>query len=196
MALAASTSATPNLEELAQRIRRGERAAETALINLFSRGIRAVVRSHCRPGEPQVDDLTQEVLASLLERLRAGAIQDPQALPHYLRVAIAHSCAAHYRRQQRSTPSSRGQADEADGDADPIHDAARIQRLACLRQMLAEMPVERDREVLRRFYLLDQNRARICAELGIDVQHFHRVIHRARTRLREALERAGVERSG
>lgn len=191
MSFAASIPAALDLAQLAERIRAGDRHAEAQLLDHYSRGVRAIVRTQCRPGEPHVDDLTQEVLALLLRKMRAGAIQDPAALPHYLRVAIRHACAAHYRQQQRGE----GQGDaveEADAEADPIHDAARTQRLAALRQLLADLPVERDREVLRRFYLLDHSSERICEELQIDNSHFHRVIHRARSRLRQAMERAGV----
>lgn len=193
MSFAAGTSARPDLVSWAERIRQGDRSAEAALIQHFSRGVRAIVRSYCRPGETQVDDLTQEVLAVLLQRLRAGAIVDAQALPHYLRIAIQHSCTAHYRRLQRQDRDPE-RGDESDAGADPIHDLAASQRLNAMRQLLKDMPVARDREVLRRFYLLDQTRQTICSALQIDDQHFHRVIHRARTRLREALQRVGISR--
>lgn len=191
MSFAASIPGTLDLAQLAERIRAGDRAAEAQLLDHYARGVRAIVRSQCRPGEPHVEDLTQEVLALLLQKMRAGAIQDLCALPHYLRVAIRHSCSAHYRRQQRGEGKATA-TDEADADADPIHDAARVQQLAAMRQVLADMPVERDREVLRRFYLLDHSSERICGDLSIDSSHFHRVIHRARSRLREAMEKAGV----
>lgn len=180
-----------DLEALVERIQNGDREAESELIGTYARGVRAVVRHHCRPGEAQVDDITQDILTQLLGRLRAGAIQDLQALPHYLRVSIRHACAAHYRRN--SSRSSSPLADEARShDDDPELQIQRGQLQQVVRELIAELPVERDREVLRRFYLHDQDRRRVCQALGIDEGHFHRVVHRARQRLREAMHRMGM----
>jgi RNA polymerase sigma-70 factor, ECF subfamily len=53
------------------------------------------------------------------------------------------------------------------------------------------MPVARDREILVRFYLDDEERETICRELGLSEEHFNRVIFRARNRFRELLEHRG-----
>ena len=50
------------------------------------------------------------------------------------------------------------------------------------------MRVERDREVLLRYYLAEENSSRICADLGIDAEHFYRVLSRARQRYRQLFE--------
>jgi DNA-directed RNA polymerase specialized sigma24 family protein len=72
MAASASTE-----QSLMVRIAGGDRAAEAEFVRLFERGVRVLVRRRCRPGDPIVDDLVQDVLSGVLERLRAGAIHDP-----------------------------------------------------------------------------------------------------------------------
>ena len=57
--------------------------------------------------------------------------------------------------------------------------------------MLDEMPGERDRELLMRFYLNDEAKEQICQELKLSREHFNRVIFRARGRFRELLEHRG-----
>jgi hypothetical protein len=57
--------------------------------------------------------------------------------------------------------------------------------------MLEEMPAERDRELLVRFYLNDEEKEQICQELKLSREHFNRVIFRARNRFRELLEHRG-----
>jgi hypothetical protein len=57
------------------------------------------------------------------------------------------------------------------------------------------MPVARDREVLVRFYLDDQDREKICRELGLSEEHFNRVIFRARNRFRELVEHRGFRKA-
>ena len=51
--------------------------------------------------------------------------------------------------------------------------------------MLDELPVQRDREILLRFYLNDEDKDSICAGLGVDSTHFNRVLFRAKERFRE-----------
>lgn len=63
---------------------------------------------------------------------------------------------------------------------------------AAIATLLGELSVPRDRELLRRFYLLEHDRDQVCAALGIDPGHFHRVIHRARQRFGEILARHGL----
>lgn len=181
----------PDLTSLAERIRCGDRAAEAEFLRLYASGVRAVVRCHCRRGEPQVDDLAQEILESLLARLRAGSIVDLQALPHYLRVSIGHACADYYRQLARRDQDA-GQREPMPSEADPVTTAQRMQLRDAMRAVIGGMPVRRDRQLLRRFYLDDLDRELICAELNIDASHFRRVIHRARLRLVEALARIGI----
>jgi len=60
--------------------------------------------------------------------------------------------------------------------------------------MLQEMPGARDRELLVRFYLNDEEKDAICQELNLSQEHFNRVIFRARNRFRELLEQRGFGR--
>ena len=53
------------------------------------------------------------------------------------------------------------------------------------------MPVERDRDLLIRLYVYDQDKEEICRELGLDSLHFNRVLFRAKGRFKKILERTG-----
>jgi RNA polymerase sigma-70 factor (ECF subfamily) len=55
--------------------------------------------------------------------------------------------------------------------------------------LLDELPTERDRQVLMRFYLDNSDKQQLCAELGLSPKHFDRVLMRARSRLRTIIER-------
>jgi RNA polymerase sigma-70 factor (ECF subfamily) len=177
----------------AQRIAAGDRAAEGAVVAHFMPGVRALVRRHCRPSEPEVDDLVQDVLASVLQALRKGALADLQSLPGYVRATVVFTVQAHYRKRGR-----RGEDEAHEGVAEPVdheHPAQAAQRAAridAVRRLIQEMPVPRDRELLRRFYLQEQEREEVCQALGIEGSHFHRVLYRARERLRLLLAGSGL----
>jgi DNA-directed RNA polymerase specialized sigma24 family protein len=55
--------------------------------------------------------------------------------------------------------------------------------------LLDELPTERDRRLLMRFYLDGIDKQQLCVELGLSPKHFDRVLMRARSRLRTIIER-------
>jgi DNA-directed RNA polymerase specialized sigma24 family protein len=61
---------------------------------------------------------------------------------------------------------------------------AQRQLAELVRLLLEELPTDRDREVLRRFYLTSDDKDLICADLSLTRLQFNRVLHRARERFR------------
>jgi RNA polymerase sigma-70 factor (ECF subfamily) len=188
--------AEAGLAELVAAIHAGSAAAEARLMSRFALGVRVLMRRHAGGAPVQVDDLAQDVLGAVLEQLRKGAVRDAVALPAYIRTSAMHRLHAELRAVQGAAQSH----ESLDGDdprlvaaarapADEI-DAARKARL--VRELLAQLPVQRDREVLRRFYFEEETCEDICAALDIEPDHFRRVIHRARARFRDILNQAGI----
>ena len=65
----------------------------------------------------------------------------------------------------------------ADPTAGPAENVSTEQVRAAVRGFLDELPqVQRDREILLRFYLNDEDEDSICAGLGVDSAHFNRVL--------------------
>jgi len=176
--------------DLVERIAAGDRRAEHDFVRQYERGVRALVRRHCRPNDPIVDDLAQDVLARVLERLRAGAIRDAAALPAYVQATIVHTTSAEYR-ARRATEGTTA-IDDMPAPDNPVERVGAEQLAAILRKVLAQLPVARDREILVHFYLDEQDKDEVCRSLGIDAAHFHRVVFRARERFRDLLHRAGL----
>lgn len=146
--------------------------------------------------DPEVAaDILQDAAVTTLEKLRSGEIAHPENLGGYLyRVAINHL--RNHRRKDRTALSSSEQLDELrDCVDDPEWERiGRPQWAAAARSVLAEMPAARDRELLVRFYLDDEDKDAICRALSLSHQHFNRVIFRARNRFRELLEQRGFGR--
>jgi RNA polymerase sigma-70 factor, ECF subfamily len=154
-------------------------------------GLRALILRRVR--DPEVAaDILQDAAVTTLEKLRTGEIAQPERLGGYLyRVALNH-LRNHHRKDRTAVSSS----DSLDELANPESDlewenVGRPQWASAARRMLEELPVARDREVLLRFYLRDDDRQTICRELGLSEEHFNRVIFRARNRFRELLEHRG-----
>lgn len=180
--------------DLPARIASGDQLAERQFVLRFEQGIRVLVRRHCRPGDPMVDDLVQDVLEQILRKLRAAELRDADALPAYVRSTVVFMTAAEYRRRARKLevqPSN--EIDELPSSEDVADLFDSVQLRDVIRQLLAELPMARDREVLDAFYLRELDKDEVCARLGIDEPHFHRVISRARQRFGVLLRNAGIE---
>ncbi|MGE3298552.1 MAG: RNA polymerase sigma factor [Porticoccaceae bacterium] len=185
---------TSNHAALVARIAAGDRSAETEFVLAFQAGVRALVRRHARPADPSIDDLVQDVLHTVIMRLRDNALHDAHTLPAYVRSTVVFVVTAEYRKRDR-----RGENDTSPLSADalpdpdqPDHHARREQLHSSVNRVLSELSVERDREVLRRYYLMEEDRDTVCAVLSIEPDHFHRVLHRARARMKELLVQRGI----
>jgi len=158
-------------------------------------GLRALILRRVR--DPEVAaDILQDAAVTTLEKLRRGEIAHPENLGGYLyRVALNHL--RNHRRKDRSASSSADALDElpASGSDPDWESVGAPQWATAARRMLADMPVARDREVLVRFYLDDEDREKICRELELSEEHFNRVIFRARNRFRELVEHRGFHKT-
>jgi RNA polymerase sigma-70 factor (ECF subfamily) len=138
------------------------------------------------------DDLCHETLRIVLERLARKPLEDPAGLDAYVMQTARYLVIEHRKRQARQRTST-GQQAAIDGVVDPQHDPAAERQLEfrarAVRQLLLEMRLPRDRELLVRVYLYDQDKAQVCRELGIGEEHYKRVLHRARARFADLLQR-------
>src|SRR5579859_6001573 len=111
----AGTWAGTSTDALIERIAAGDRKAEDELVKRLHRGVLVLVRRHCRPGDPIVEDLAQDVLTRLLERLRAGAMREAAALPAYVQISVVYATSAEYRRRRETASNDALDALPADG---------------------------------------------------------------------------------
>ena len=175
-------------EALVDRIRNGDPAAETELVRRFSRPLMTMLRH--RTGDIQhAEDLHQDTFVVVLQRLRAGGIEDPARLSAFLHKTALNLLIGDYRKQSRR--KTHADTDlvqrEADHDSDQLGNLIRAESDRAVRAMIQELPNPRDRELLYRFYILQQEKPIVCQALGLSTEHFDRVISRARGRFRQLI---------
>lgn len=175
--------------ELVRRIRQGDRDAEGDFVDRYRRGVTVIVARVVR-GRAPVDDLCQDVLSTAIQKVRAGAVREPERLSGFV-AGLARTVSIDYLKKE----SSRS-AIEARLPPCPVAEAPQaVQQLleqeqaAIVRSVLAELESPRDREILFRFYLAEEEKERVCAALGLSAVHFNRVLFRARERYRELYRR-------
>lgn len=177
-------------EELARRVLAGDRDAEQELLAALRPGLLIVLRHGRMAQNLDAQDIVQETLRIVLERLRADAIDDPQRLFAFAaqtarRLAIG---ALRTTRRRRTIVDSLLVSRLRIAGASAAEEAEQQDLARRVMELLDELPKPRDRLVLTRFYLDGADRQEICAELGVTERQFDLVLFRARERYRRLLE--------
>jgi RNA polymerase sigma-70 factor (ECF subfamily) len=178
---------------LVHRIQAGDARAETELVERYSRGLLYMLRRTA--GDPSLaEDLHQEAFRIVLERLRERGLEDPERLAGFLHRTAKNLFLAGYRKgiRRKTDGESEGMEAVPDPAADALHEAVRQEEAALVRRLIGELETDRDRQILYRFYIAEEEKERICADLELSSLHFNRVLFRARQRFKDLLEGTGV----
>lgn len=157
-------------------------------------GVLALLRSLCRRSRVDAalaDDLCNETFRVLLERLQNEPLREPDKIAAFLAQTARHLFTAERRKHARHRTVT-GEEDLIGDHPDPAPDAPESLRSLDLARIvyrvLDRMTVRRDREILVRHYLRDEDKAVICRDLGLTEMHYNRVIDRARARFKALLD--------
>jgi RNA polymerase sigma-70 factor (ECF subfamily) len=74
-----------------------------------------------------------------------------------------------------------------DMKADTERDLVQKEAKALVNQALEDMP-QKDRDLLRQLFLEERDKDRVCTDFGVNREYLRVLIHRAKTKLRAALE--------
>jgi RNA polymerase sigma-70 factor (ECF subfamily) len=193
--MAMTTARAPATEsgspaDLVRRILAGERSAEAELVTRYSRGVSIIVRRIAR--DPTItEDICQEAFRLVLEKVRRGDVREAEKLSGFICSLARNLAIDHFRQASRCEVAEDVELNRTISDPVPDQLTVLLQRekASALRQVLNELKPARDREILYRFYLAEEDKEVICADLGLTSLHFNRVLHRARERFRELCER-------
>lgn len=181
---------------LVARIQVGDRAAEAELVTRFSHGLLLMLRRLVQ-NPALADDLHQETLSLVLEKIRRAEVREPEKLAGFIRSTARNLFIADRRKEARYRPMEDGEEGGArpvpgltDRGPAPLDRVLANEEARQVQRLLGELRYDRDRQLLLRFYLSDESKEVLCADLEIEPERFHQVLFRARERLRELWERA------
>jgi RNA polymerase sigma-70 factor (ECF subfamily) len=182
------------IERIVAAALNGDRHAESRMLIALRPGVLAVLRFGAFHRWIDADDLTQETLQIVVERVRARTIDDPRKVFAFAAATarnLALNQARKMLRQQTVVDSELVDelAQNLEMEQSDISDSDDRHLAQAVMTLLDELPTQRDRMVLVRFYLDGIDKQQLCREFGLSPKHFDRVLMRARTRLRSIIER-------
>jgi RNA polymerase sigma-70 factor (ECF subfamily) len=178
--------------DLVLRIGSGDHRAEGELVERYGEGLLFLLRRWTRSRD-EADDLYQETFRRAIEKIRGGEVRDPENLPAFLRGLARNLTTDHYRRTARrggrETPIE-STLEPQEGGPGQLGALLRQEKIGLVRRLLSELPLERDRQVLLRFYIHEEDKERICDDLALSRAEFNMALFRARRRYQLLFEKA------
>jgi RNA polymerase sigma-70 factor, ECF subfamily len=184
-----SIGETTSPSDLVDRIRRGNKEAENVLVQRYSRGVSFVIREMTQ-SVSDVEELAQQTFMLAIEKIRQGAVREPERLSGYI-CGIARKLAwVHLKKTRLRNLTAIDEIElVVDSNSGPFEQLLRKEEAEIVRQVIKELRVPRDREIITRHYLHDEDRKSICASLSLTNVQFNRVIFRALDRFKELYEK-------
>jgi RNA polymerase sigma-70 factor (ECF subfamily) len=175
--------------ELVARVRAGDERAEEELYVRYKRGV-AIIISQATNDSSSVPDLCQETFRITLQRIKQGKLREPEKLPAFIWKVAQNLVIDHFRRLRAGSYTD---IEDAEHISDPrptqLESLLQKEKAAGILRALDEMSSERDRQVLYRFYILEESKKEICADLGLTSLQFNLVIFRARKQYKKLYEK-------
>jgi RNA polymerase sigma-70 factor (ECF subfamily) len=180
---------------LVDKIHAGDPAAMGELYQLFSRGVRFHL---CRQLGPQeLDDKVHDTFLIVVQAIRRGELREPERLMGFVRTVVKRQLAAYIDRavqSRRDFQVLEHGSTVSDGRESPEESMISQQRAEIMESVLRSIS-KRDREILTRFYLLEQTKQQICADMNLSETQFRLLKSRAKTRFGEMGKRRLARRA-
>jgi RNA polymerase sigma factor (sigma-70 family) len=180
-----STTTEPDWARMAKGIRADDGSAVKEFYEVFNRGFRFFISRQL--GSVDLEDNVHDCVLAVMTAVRREQLREPERFVGFVRTIVKRYIAA------RIKEKISGRADENIDEArhplrylspDPERNAIRTETRAIARQALETLS-GRDREVLRRFYLLEQKEEQIRLEMNLSEHAFKNIKHRAKNKFAE-----------
>jgi RNA polymerase sigma factor (sigma-70 family) len=163
---------------------------ESVWVQRLQPGLRALLLRWTRDPD-MANDLHQDAMIAVIQAVREGRVRNRLALPAYARQTAHNLWLMQLRKPSVSQWDDANEpASSAWGESPQTPDdrltQAQMQHLA--HAVLDEMSTERDRDLIRAFYLDGKSKPDLMARWQLSAEHFDRVIGRARDRMKKALQ--------
>ena len=173
---------------LVKGILAGDAAAELQMIERYKRGLRYVLRRKCHDLDLTAD-ISQETWRIVIERIRNNELREPAKLSAFILQTAKNQLLMHFRKNDiKRQQTGMGEALESEYSGPSTQspeDALERHNLGLLVQtVIKELNTPRDRELLHRYYIHEQDKSLICNELNVNAKNFDNVLYGCKQRFK------------
>jgi RNA polymerase sigma-70 factor, ECF subfamily len=171
-----------------------DHAQLTELIKKQYGGILSLVRRKLNDRE-LASDLVNDAIAITLEHAQQGRLKQLTSIGGYI-FKVSMNLLRNHQRNSDNRADLRADVDALNTLAEHYGDVVEATQLRRRAQRLVEsLSSPRDREVIKRFYLDEQEKESICKDLSLTPLQFTQIVSRARQRMKQAFDAQGFERA-
>jgi RNA polymerase sigma factor (sigma-70 family) len=170
---------------MVERILADDAHAVEDLYRYFYKGVR--YQLYRSLGIRELDDRVHDTFLLVLQAIRRGELREPARLMGYVRTVVRRQIACYIDQtvqQRRDAFDVDLTCGLRDKKHNPEDNAIRRENRELMAEILSNID-PRDREILTRFYLLEQSQEQICAEMEINDTQFRLLKSRAKARFGE-----------
>jgi len=170
-----------------QALASAQEDAQAQLVTTFSKRLKLALRSRLRSHQA-VEDAYQETLLRVLAYFHSGkTLRTPASLPAFIESICTHVALESGRASRRHDQFPANLPDPVDTSSNPERRLLSEERKRLIRRALQVLQA-RDRDVLTKLFLEEEDRRAVCERLNISEQHLRLVLHRARARFRRVID--------
>ena len=163
----------------------GDSAAEFELVQLFKGRIKHIIL-RVTNNASLVDDFSQDTLLTVIKKIRNGDLEEAEKLGAFVAGVARNHAIEQMRTLRRWATDDLEVADHVpDPNPDPFEQLLANEYSSELRTMISRLN-PRYKELLLRYYIKEELKETICAELVLTSAQFDNVVHRARNSLKAA----------
>jgi RNA polymerase sigma-70 factor, ECF subfamily len=149
---------------------------------------------HRKARDPQLAaDILNDAIVTTLEKFDDGKVSDPSGIAGYV-YQVAMNKLLNVRRKFSEDVNKRADLNEHAVAAVAAPEGADENWAQRVRAIVEELPSVRDRDVIQRFYLQEEEKTTICEALRLSALQFDKIVFRARKRMRSLIENRGLRK--
>jgi len=177
-----------------ERLKDGDAATQADFTRYFGELLLFKLRARIR--SPQlVEDIRQETFLRVFVTLRRGGLQSPERLGAFVLSVCNNVMFEALRAEGRASQMPENAPEPPDEREDAEAALVTEERKTTVRTVLATMPAK-DRDLLSSVFLEEIDKDEVCRRYKVDRQYLRVLLHRARNRFRDALERDAARKMG
>ena len=154
---------------------------EPSAVERYRLKLRYKVCYHLGSSCPDLEDVVQETLVRFLRALQSEKIRNPESAAAFLN-GICNNVIHEYRRRRWKEPVSDPDICRPELSADLEADLLELRQVIAL--VMTQLS-QRDRDILRAFFLEEKDKGEICRVMGLSDIQFRVALFRAKERFRE-----------